>query len=260
LRCFKLLVLALICAVLVYFGRGFLLEKAGAYLYKKDEFKPADAIVVLAGEEKERVEYGAKLFKEGWARKDRIIMSGGPAVWKYSWASLMKAQAVCLGVSGNSIIVEDRSRSTEENAIFTKEILVKRGYKSIILVTSPYHSKRASVIFGRVLGSGIKIISAPSEESWFKFDDWWKRVRDRDMVLSEYSKFIKIWTFGVHKGKMPVPPEKQRSERLPMQAAPSLKADCSDSIFPTCTRMSCSSSPGALQLWLRPRWPWTSTF
>jgi uncharacterized SAM-binding protein YcdF (DUF218 family) len=206
-RFFKLFVLAMICAGLLYVGRGFLLEKAGGYLYKKDDLKPADAIVVLAGEEKERVEYGAKLFKEGWARKNRIIMSGGPAVWKYSWASLMKDQAESLGIPEKAILLEEKSRSTEENAIYTREILLKHGYKTIILVTSPYHSRRASVIFGRVLGSGIKIISAPSEESWFGFDQWWQRKRDRDMVLSEYSKFIRIWTFGVHKGKAPAPPE-----------------------------------------------------
>jgi uncharacterized SAM-binding protein YcdF (DUF218 family) len=206
-RCVKLLVFGIICVGLLYFGHGYVLEKAGGYLYKKDELKPADVIVVLAGEEKERVEYGVKLFKEGWARRNRIIMSGGPVVWKYSWASLMKDQAESLGISGKAILLEAKSRSTEENAIYTKEILQKYGYKSIILVTSPYHSKRASVIFGRVLGSGVKIINAPSETSWFKFDNWWKRRRDRDTVLSEYSKFIRIWTFGVHKGKMPVPPE-----------------------------------------------------
>ncbi|MEW6108970.1 MAG: YdcF family protein [Nitrospirota bacterium] len=196
-KCIKLFILVLILALILFFGHTFILEKAGEYIYHKDELKPADVIVVLAGEETERVEYGVGLFKEGWSRKDRIIMAGGPVVWKYSWASLMKKHAEHLGLAEKVILLEDKSRSTEEDAKFTKEILSRNGYKSIILVTSPYHSKRAYKIFSRVMGKDIKIISAPVAKSWFSFDEWWKRRRDRAYVLNEYSKFVWLWIFGV---------------------------------------------------------------
>ena len=194
-RCFKVLIAFIIFVALLYAGHGFILEKAGGYLYYQDELKPADAIVILAGEETERVEYGAKLFKEGWARKDKVIMAGGPLVWKYSWASLMQEHAVYLGIPKNAILLEDKSRTTEEDARFTKEIMNRHGYKSCILVTSPYHSRRAFRIFTKIMGAEIKIISAPSEESWFKLDEWWKRKRDRARVLDEYSKFIWLLMF-----------------------------------------------------------------
>jgi uncharacterized SAM-binding protein YcdF (DUF218 family) len=196
-KCVKLSVLALLFAALVFFGHSFILDRAGKLIYKKDELKPVDVIVVLAGEDNERVEYAVYLFREGWAKKDRIIMAGGPAVWKYSWASLMKEHAEHLGVPGKDILLEDKSRTTEEDAIYTKEILREGGYKSLILVTSPYHSKRAAVIFRKVLGKEIKILSAPAEDSWFRFSDWWKRRRDRAAVFNEYSKFIWLWIFGV---------------------------------------------------------------
>jgi uncharacterized SAM-binding protein YcdF (DUF218 family) len=195
----KILIVLVIVLALIYIGHGFILEKAGRYLYYKDELKPADVIVILAGEETERVEYGVKLFKEGWARKDRIILAGGPLVWKYSWAALMGEQAKYLGVPKRDILLEDRSRTTEEDAIFTKEIMDKYGYKSCILVTSPYHSKRATKIFRKVMGDRIKIISAPSIKSWFSFDEWWKRRRDRAYVLNEWSKFVWLWVFGFEK-------------------------------------------------------------
>ena len=197
LKCVKLSVLVLIFIALVFFGHPFLLDKAGSLIYKKDTLKPADVIVILAGEDEERVEYGAHLFREKWAKKNRIIMAGGPAVWKYSWASLMKEHAEYIGIPGKDILLEDKSRTTEEDAKYTKEILSKYGYKSLILVTSPYHSKRAFIIFQKVMGKDIKVISAPVEHSWFKFEDWWKRKRDRSMVLSEFSKFLWLWIFGV---------------------------------------------------------------
>lgn len=193
----KGLVAFVIILGLLYIGHGFILEKAGRYLYYKDEMKPADVIVILAGEETERVEYGVKLFKEGWARKDRIILAGGPLIWKYTWASLMKEHAIFLGVPKNAILLEDESRTTEEDVRFTQEILNKYGYKSCILVTSPYHSRRATRIFRKIMGDKIILISAPAEKSWFSFDEWWKRRRDRAMVLNEYSKFMWLWIFGL---------------------------------------------------------------
>lgn len=206
-KCIKLLIAVIVLSAVIFVGHSFLLGKAGRYLLKKDELKPADVIVVLSGEETERIEYGVKLFKDEWARKNRIIMSGGPAVGKHSWASLMKEYAEYLGVPGKFILTEDRSRSTEENAIYTKELLGKYAYKSMILVTSPYHSERASIIFKRIMGDRIRVISAPCENSWFNFDGWWKRRRDRDMVLSEFSKYIRIWIFGVGKGDSSSPAE-----------------------------------------------------
>lgn len=197
LRFLKIIIGVAVVIFLLYISHGFILEKAGRCLYYKDEMKPADVIVILGGEETERVEYGVKLFRDGWARKDKIILAGGPLVWKYTWASLMKEHAMSLGVPKDAILLEDKSKSTEEDAIFTKEILNRYKYRSCILVTSPYHSRRAKKIFGKIMGNEIKLISAPSEKSWFSFDKWWERRRDRAKVLDEYSKFIWIWIFGI---------------------------------------------------------------
>ena len=199
---FKLLktVLALILVLVIfYIAHGYILDKAGRYLYYQDEMKPADVIVVLAGEETERVEYGVMLFKDGWARKDKIILAGGPLVWKYTWASLMKEHAISLGIQKDVILLEDQSRTTEEDARFTKQILDKHKYKSCILVTSPYHSRRAHIIFRKIMGDEITVLSAPCKESWFRFDKWWKRIRERAMVLNEYSKLVWLLLFGIEK-------------------------------------------------------------
>jgi uncharacterized SAM-binding protein YcdF (DUF218 family) len=195
----KLIIALIIILALLYIGHGYLLDKAGRYLYYEDVMKPADVIVILAGEETERVEYGVNLFKEGWARKDKIILAGGPVVWKYTLASLMGEHAVSLGIPKDAILLEDQSKTTEEDACFTKQILDKHKYKSCILVTSPYHSRRAYTIFEKIMGKEITVISAPCNQSWFRFDDWWKRRKDRAKVLSEYSKFLWLWLFGIEK-------------------------------------------------------------
>jgi len=198
-KLFKVLIALAIILVILYIGHGYILDKAGRYLYYEDVMKPADVILILAGEETERVEYGAKLFKEGWARKDKIILAGGPIVWKYTWASLMEKHAVSIGIPKDAILLEEQSKTTEEDARFTKQILDKHKYKSCILVTSPYHSRRAYTIFKKIMDKEIKVISAPCNQSWFRFDDWWKRRKDRRFVLNEYSKFLWLWVFGIEK-------------------------------------------------------------
>jgi len=193
----KLLILLAILALPVYLFHGFILDKAAKYLYCKDELKPADVIVVIPDSETGySVDYGVKLLKEGWAKKDRIILSGGVATWKYTWASLMQEQALSLGVPRNAILLEEKSASTKENAIFTKDIIKRHGYTSLILVTSAYHSKRANKIFEKIMGNEIKVLSAPSEESKFRFENWWKRERDRRAVLIEFFKLCWFWIFG----------------------------------------------------------------
>ena len=47
-KCIKLFILVLIFAELIFFGHPFLIDGAGRLIYKKDELKPADVIVIIA--------------------------------------------------------------------------------------------------------------------------------------------------------------------------------------------------------------------
>lgn len=195
-RCLKIASFLCAVAALLILAHFFLFEQMGKFIYEKDALKPADVIVVLAGKEDGSVEYGVKLFKDDWAKKDRIIMSGGPLLWKFTAADIMKRQAESLGIPGKNILLEGKSTTTVQGAKYTRDILHKHGYRSMILVTSPYRSKRAALIFRKVMGDGIRVVCAPVENSWFRFGGWWKRPRERKAVLWEYVKFIRLWIFG----------------------------------------------------------------
>lgn len=123
--------------------------------------KQFDAIVVLAGgvldkgtlrPEPEltdlsvhRTICGADLFTRGWA--PRLLLTGGDATvfGQGPQESLeMKALATRLGVPGNAMTTETRSRTTYENAVETKRML---GDARVIVVTSAYHLPRALALF-----------------------------------------------------------------------------------------------------------------
>ena len=54
-----------------------------------------------------------------------------------------------LGVPDSAIIKEEKARDTAENASFTASICGQKGFFKPILVTSAFHLKRATILFGR---------------------------------------------------------------------------------------------------------------
>jgi uncharacterized SAM-binding protein YcdF (DUF218 family) len=162
-----------------------LLQWAGDFLVCRREPEKADCIVILSGERGERVAYGVELYKKGFAPK--IILSGGPGEAGYPESLLMKTQALSLGAGEGDIILETDSRSTFENAVRVVDIAKEQGFQSILLVTSPYHSRRALIHFTRRSArKGIRIIPCPVEDSWFNSKKWWLRQADTEKVAQEY--------------------------------------------------------------------------
>lgn len=90
-----------------------------------------------------RINKGIKIFKKN--PNSKIIMSGGQGDDEnIAEGEAMKQYALNLGISEKDIIVEDKSTTTRENLIFSKE-LMKENPK-IAVVTNYYHLFRALII------------------------------------------------------------------------------------------------------------------
>lgn len=143
-----------------------------APIFDSTTTKRFDAIVVLGGgvagkgtlrlsdelspASMERTICGADLFVRGFA--PRIIFAGGDASIFGEGPKEgveMKQLALRLGVPEEAIIVEERSRTTYENAVETKRII---GNGSILMVTSAFHIPRALGLFHR---QGIDAVPYP---------------------------------------------------------------------------------------------------
>lgn len=100
-----------------------------------------------------------------------VIVSGGAVFpWKKAEAPVDRRFLMDLGVPGDQIIMEGRSRDTFENAKYVKEICEKRGFKDPILVTSAFHMKRSLLIFRHFK---ITVTPVPVELSpWDKKYGW----------------------------------------------------------------------------------------
>ncbi|HRC42879.1 MAG TPA: YdcF family protein [Nitrospira sp.] len=131
-----------------------------------------DAIVVLAGgilpkgtlrpvdelmdASRQRTACGATYWRAGLA--PRILLSGGDATVRRTGlleSHEMKRWAIELGVPESAILLEDRSRTTYENAILTRTLL---GDSRVLLVTDAYHMPRAMEFF---IKQGLSVTPAP---------------------------------------------------------------------------------------------------
>ena len=121
-----------------------------------DRAQPADVIIVLgSGLNRDltpgwaltrRSEHAADLWKAGYA--PAIICSGGltqdfPRSEADGCAEVLRAN----DVPADAITLEDRSRSTEENAFYSREIMQDHGWTTALIVSDGYHLLRATWIF-----------------------------------------------------------------------------------------------------------------
>lgn len=150
----------------------------------------ADAIVAVSGgDTTARADEAIKLYQNGWA--DYIVFSGAAADKSGpSNAAVMKQQAIDAGVPESSILIETMSETTEENATNTAEILEQYDISSVILVTSFYHERRATIEFKKSAPS-IAVRSHPvdSDRQW-RGDGWWLTITGWRLALQEIGKIL----------------------------------------------------------------------
>jgi len=113
---------------------------------------PSDAIVVFAGGVgesgkagggyQERVKQAVDLYRAGFAT--HLIFSSG-FVFAFREPDVMRSLAIENGVPPDAIELETRAANTYENATFSSQIAAHHGWHRVLLVSSPYHMRRADL-------------------------------------------------------------------------------------------------------------------
>ncbi len=133
----------------------------------------AGAIVVLAsGRDKNAQEYGSDTVGAQTLLRSRygaflqrhtglpILVSGGLVLGKEG-KSLAQVMAELLreDFQAGEVWLEDKSRTTGENAFFSNKLLVQKQIDTIYLVTQAWHMPRSVAVFEK---AGLKVIPAPT--------------------------------------------------------------------------------------------------
>lgn len=129
----------------------------------QDQARPADVIIVLgAGETgtQRRAQRAAQLYQDGIA--PFVLCSGG-----YRGPDGRREAEVCADlvrtadVPASAIVLEPRSRTTEQNARYAAEILRARGWRDAIVVSDGFHLLRARWLFSR---EGVTVWTSPATQ------------------------------------------------------------------------------------------------
>lgn len=154
-----------------------------------------DAIVAVSGgDTNARTDEAIRLYKEGWA--PIIVFSGAAADTSGpSNAKAMARRAFEAGVPDQAIVTEEFSRTTAENALNTSQFIVEQSLQRIVLVTSAYHQRRASLEFASILGPSVAIINHPvaTDKQWAGFW-WWTTARGWWLAGGELLKITAFYS------------------------------------------------------------------
>ncbi len=180
-------------------------RRAGTWLVKEDIPRHVDAMVMLMGGFPDRVLQAVDLYKEGTAGRLIIVEeSMGPfSKLESRGADIIsntqqaKNSAIVLGIPADSItILPGEARDTKTEAIAVRNYLsVNNAIDTLLLVSSPSHMRRASMIFKAALRDSetpVYVGCSPSAYSNFSADRWW---RDKEGIQTVLSEFVKIGSF-----------------------------------------------------------------
>ena len=168
-----------------------------APLVLDEPLRPSDTIIVLGAgsrvqsphlppQASARVQEGVTLLDDGWA--PRLIVAGGYSMHTHlTEAPLMAEAAIADGALSTAVIQEPESRDTWENATNSLAIMKTNGWKTAIVVTSPYHTWRACHIF-RKQQADVRCVAAPmrTEASHTPYE----RLMDFRSVVREYGAIV----------------------------------------------------------------------
>ncbi|MGC2332059.1 MAG: YdcF family protein [Candidatus Acidiferrales bacterium] len=192
---FLLLVCFLCFVFVIYLVRHPLLRLAGGFWIVDDGPAYSDAIVVLSDDDYggDRAARAAELFKAGWA--PRVVASGRFLRPYATVAELEEHDLKDDGVPQDAIIrFEHHATDTKEEAEALRQLILQRGWKRILVVTSNYHARRARYICARTFPAGTMLRVVPAADSEYDPNHWWATRRGLVIFSHEFvGMIVSLW-------------------------------------------------------------------
>jgi len=194
-------------AIILVLATPAALTQYARWLISTDRPQKADVAIVLGGGEGERLGLALRIWREGRVPAILILDSGKPLLPVYTGedsitqGGVKRRIAVRRGVPDDRVWLLEGVWSTHDEAVRSRRFLEERGAGSAIVVTSPFHSRRARSTFRKIYRDSpirIAVETLPIGESQDDPVRWWTRERDQISVFTETAKILFYWNrFGV---------------------------------------------------------------
>jgi uncharacterized SAM-binding protein YcdF (DUF218 family) len=187
---------AILGIVAVILARG-----AAHWLVRPDPLTHADVIVVLSGGLPYRAEGTADVYQQGYAPLVWVSRPAGPqeelaeiGVHYIGEEEYNREAIVARGVPESAVqILPESIEDTEQEIEEISRVMRRDGKRTVIIVTSPEHTRRVRALWSRLAGNDLTLIVRGAAEDPIDLDHWWRNTRDVFSVVREYLGLINIW-------------------------------------------------------------------
>jgi uncharacterized SAM-binding protein YcdF (DUF218 family) len=178
------LLLCLLLALGVY--------RAGSYLVVADRLEPSDAIFVLADNGPARLVEAGYLYRRGLAPLVGVSLVGDPMPAARNLAGQPPRQEeavnvlVHVGVPPHALVrLNQVVVNTYEELSADFDYARARGFRRVILVTSPQHTRRVRMIWNAYYQTRVPALVHPTPFEQFDAARWWRSSRSLEKGLYE---------------------------------------------------------------------------
>jgi uncharacterized SAM-binding protein YcdF (DUF218 family) len=175
-----------------WFERYRILTALGGFLVSASPPEKADIAVVLAGDfSGSRILTAAALERRGYV--PLVLVSGPAGEYGQHECDLAIPFAVKRGYPESYFAhAEYDAKSTGEEAAAIVPELRRRNVHKLLLVTSNYHTRRASAVY-RKAAPDLTVITVAAPDDDFSPDGWWHTREGRKTFLTEWEKTVAFW-------------------------------------------------------------------
>jgi hypothetical protein len=86
------------------------------------------------------------------------------------------------------------AENTREEAVALRRLAREKGWKSVVVVTSNYHTRRVRYIFQKVFAPGVAVSVASARDGRFDPQHWWeKRKSVKDFLGELVGMVAAVW-------------------------------------------------------------------
>lgn len=181
----------------LYIGRERVLRWAGERFFPQQAVPaaPWDAIIVLSGRPFERSLRAAELYHQsvapvialGGAHNDDLLAVGYHPSQECAFTALA-LRSLC--VPDSMIHTECVATSTYEEVLHIRALIRQRGWRRIVIVSSPFHGRRVERLMKKWVGDSAQWGVAVAHPLQYHPQQWWKSEAGLLTVFEEAMKSL----------------------------------------------------------------------
>jgi uncharacterized SAM-binding protein YcdF (DUF218 family) len=186
----SLLFLIVFC-FLLYAARRPLLRLAGESWVVEDPLQQSDALLLLGDDNffADRATRASELYRQKLAPV--IVASGRRLRPTAGIAELMEHDLIERGVPKDRVIrFPHDADSTREEAQALRALVTEKNWRSVIVVTSNYHTRRTRYIFQRIFPDSVSVRVASARDGEFDPEHWWENRKSLKEFIRELAALV----------------------------------------------------------------------